>query len=263
MKNARLFALLLIPAWIFSSCEQATEEQERICLPQRMNATIVQGSRTEKIIADFHYKEDTEVLDRITWSNHQTHYFEYDEQGRIRVVRQVKVDKKVQEELWFHYDGALVNRIDRVEKNLDYVFLEPIDSTLVGYREFSYQGSLILEERYYSLTQNGHMELFEQKREYEYDSQGNILNALSTNIREKNSETVRLSYDKSKHPFSALQYYFSGESYVNNILTKSEAESGFDYSYDYELNAYNYPETIYEKLGAVNTRIIRYTYRFL
>jgi hypothetical protein len=69
-----------------------------------------------------------------------------------------------------------------------------------------------------------------------------------------------MTYDNNRHPFSDLQYYFTGESFVNNQLSKYLGEEDFSYSYDIELNEYGYPETIYEKLGLTHSRIIRYSY---
>jgi hypothetical protein len=51
------------------------------------------------------------------------------------VVRAIKVDVKVQEEKWFVYDDFLVERVDLVKRNLDYTYLEPLDSIYTGYVE--------------------------------------------------------------------------------------------------------------------------------
>ena len=69
-----------------------------------------------------------------------------------------------------------------------------------------------------------------------------------------------MTYDQSKHPYFALPYYFDGMSYVNNMLSRSEEESGMDYIYDLRLNEYEYPETVYEKLGSTYSRITSYSY---
>ena len=96
MKHYILLAVLAL--FLFTvACESVQEEEETICLPVNMSITLVQGQHTSKIIADFHYIPETERLDHITWSNHQTHYFEYDAMDRVRVVRAIKLDTKVQE----------------------------------------------------------------------------------------------------------------------------------------------------------------------
>ncbi len=253
-------SLLVIVILVVYSCESYDEELEVVFLPVNMTATIIQGTETKKIIADFHYVPDADLIDHITWSNHQTHYFEYDELDEILVVRQMKVDIKVQEEKWFQYDGALVVRINLVKRNLDYTFLEPIDSIYAGYITFEYQGESIVEEKRYEVSEDAKKTELVWKVDYEYDTKGNLLSSIASDPRTKSSESVIMTYDNSKHPFSDLHYYFSGESYVNNLLSKTLVEEGFEYNYELNLNEHGYPEIIYEKLGTTNTRIIRYSY---
>lgn len=259
MKHFILMAIVTLFLFLMA-CE--TTEEETICLPVNMSVTLIQGTQTSKIIADFHYIPETEQLDHITWSNHQTHYFEYDESDRIKVVRAMKVDIKVQEEKWFVYDGSLVERIDLVKRNLDYRLLEPVDSIYTGYVEFEYEGNSIIEESEYEISADGFREEYVRSVMYEYDGRGNLLSSTEVDPKSGDTNHMTMIYDQSKHPFRALQYYFSGESFVNNKLTKSEEESGFDYTYELLLNDYEYPETIYEKLGSSYTRIINYSYLY-
>jgi len=242
-----------------SSCETFQKEEEVVCLPTNMTATIIQGIESEKIIADFHYEEGTRMLDHITWSNHQTHIFEYDDAERLQVVRKVLVKEKVQNELWFEYDGELVERIVLVKKNLDYTFLEPIDSSYAGHIGFEYEGNEIIREERYEVPGGGGSEVLVRRVEYDRDEAGNITLATSYHP-DGSSSTVIYTYDTSKHPLSGLRYYFSGESYVNNMLTRSESAGNMDYTYDIDLNAQGYATIIYEKLGSANTRITRYSY---
>ena len=253
--------LFLFLALIFTiSCETATEEIEAICLPTNISITLIQGSQSSKIIADFHYIPETELLDHITWSNHQTHYFEYDTQNRMKVLRVKRIDDKVQEERWFEYEGSLVVRANLVIRNLDYTYLEPKDSIFAGYVEYEYSGENIVEEREYEISENGRTVEYIRKATYEYDDQDNLLSRTELDLKEEISSSGTMTYDQSKHPYSALQYYFSGESYVNNMLTRSE-DTDFSYTYDLKLNEYKYPETSYEKLGSAYTRIISYSYQ--
>ncbi len=253
-----VFALFLFTM----ACESVQEEEETICLPVNMSITLVQGSQTTKIIADFHYVPETERLDHITWSNHQTHYFEYDESDRIKVIRVFKVDAKVQEERWFVYDGFLVERIDLVKRNLDYTFLEPLDSIYTGYVEYIYEGENVIEESEYEISDGGYREEYIRKLTYAYDNKDNLLSSTELDPRSGESSSSTMTYDQSKHPYSDIQYYFIGESYVSNMLTRLEEESGFDYTYELSLNEYEYPNTVYEKLGAAYTRFISYSYKF-
>jgi hypothetical protein len=242
------------------SCDSTVEEAETVCLPLNMTITQVQGSMTSKIIADFHYEEGSDLLDHITWSNHQTHYFEYDESGKLSVVKMMKVDTKVLEELWFEYDGSLVEKVHLIKRNLDYVYLEPMDSIYTGYVDMEYNGNLITREAEYTIVANGNSKEFVKDVRYEYDAQGNLTSNTTMYPKTGHSESLDMTYDQSKHPFGGLQYYFNGESFVNNMVTKSESETGFEYTYDLRLNEYQYPDVIYEKLGSSNTRIFKYAY---
>lgn len=258
----KTFSFFAIAALFFTlvACDSAPEEEETICLPVNMTITLVQGSMTSKIIADFHYVPESDLIDHITWSNHQTHYFEYDASDRLAVVRAMKVDAKVQEEKWFVYDGSLVERVDLVIRNLDYVYLEPMDSIYSGYIEFEYNGNQVTRESEYEITANGHMEEFVRNVSYEYDIEGNLISRTESNPKTGETEHLTMSYDKSKHPFGGLQYYFNGESFVNNMVSKSVQETEFEYTYDLRLNEYEYPDIVYEKLGSTNTRIFKYGY---
>lgn len=258
MKNYILLAVL--PLFLLAiSCESVEPEIEPVCIPTNISMTVVQGSQTLKIIADFHYRPGTELLDRITWSNHQTHYFEYDESDRLKVIRVMNVDTKVQEERWYNYNGSLVESVDLIKRNLDYTYLEPLDSIYTGYVEYAYEGSYITEESEYEITADGHREEYTRKTSYGYDTEGNLIFRTDLDPISGVSTQTTMTYDQTRHPYFALQYYFQGESYVNNMLTRSE-ESGFDYTYNLTLNEYEYPETVYEKLGSAYTRIINYAY---
>jgi len=253
---------IAIAALFFSlvACESSMDEIETICLPVNMTITQVQGSMTNKIIADFHYLPESDLIDHITWSNHQTHYFEYDASHRLTVVRMMKVDAKVQNELWFVYDGSLVERVDLVTRNLDYVYLEPKDSIYTGFVELEYNGNQVIRESEFALIANGNKEEHVRNVTHEYDGQGNLISSTVLDPVSGETEHLSMSYDQSKHPFGGLQYYFNGESFVNNVVRKSVQETGFDYTYDLRLNEYEYPELIYEKLGSSSTRIIKYAY---
>lgn len=244
---------------LLCACESYYQEEEVICLPVNMSATIIQGNETKNLNADFTYIPGLDLLDHITWSNKQSHYFNYDELGKLQTVVHMKMEDRVQEEMWFVYDGSLVERIDLVKRNLDYYF-EPVDSVHLGYTKFGYLGKDVLSESRYEFTREGMLEEFTWKVEYAYDQKGNMLSCRAFDPRSESLESVDMTYDTSKHPFSGLQYYFNGESFVNNLLSKTVVEEGFDYNYEIELNEYGYPEIIIEKLGATHTRTISYSY---
>jgi len=243
-----------------TSCEIAPEELEPTCLPLKMSMTLVQGSQTTKILADFYYKDGMDLIDHITWSNHQTHFFEYDAMDRLKVVRMMKVDVRVQEERWFVYEDDLVRRVDLVKRNLDYAYLEPVDSIYTGYVEYEYQGAYVIEESEYAISEDGFREDYVRNVSYTYDGEGNLTSVEVLDPLSGERNYSHMTYDQSKHPYYALPYYFEGMSYVNNMLTRSETEGGLDYTYDLLLNEFEYPETVYEKLGSAYTRIISYSY---
>ncbi len=259
MKTLAFVAIAALFLSVFA-CESNVKEEESTCLPVNMTVTLVQGSMTSKIIADFHYLPESDLIDHITWSTHQTHFFEYDASGRLKVVRVMKVDYKVQEERWFVYNGSLVERVDLVTRNLDYVYLEPVDSTYTGFIEMEYNGNQVVRESEYEMKANGHKEVLVRNASYEYDYQGNLTGSTVTDVKSGDSEHQNMSYDQSKHPFGGLHYYFMGDSYVNNMISKTLVESEFEYTYDIQLNEYGYPDQIFEKLGSANTRIFRYSY---
>lgn len=259
MKHILLLSVLAF--FLFATaCETYTEESEANCLPLNISMTLVQASHTTKILADFYYVPETNLLDHITWSNHQTHYFEYDSMGRLKVVRKMKVDVRVQEERWFLYENDLVIRVDLVKRNLDYTYLEPVDSIFTGYVEYTYDGDHVTEENEYEISEGGYREDYVRKASYSYDGQGNLTAIEELDPRTGETNQISMSYDQSKHPYFGLDYYWEGMTYKNNMLSKTEEESGLDYTYEFLLNEYEYPETVYEKLGSAYTRIISYSY---
>jgi YD repeat-containing protein len=259
MKHILLLSVLAL-ILVATACETYTEETEATLLPLNISMTLVQGSQTTKILADFYYVPETNLLDHITWSNHQTHYFEYDAMGRLKVVRKMKVDVRVQEERWFYYENDLVKQVDLVKRNLDYTYLEPVDSIFTGYVEYTYDGENVIEESEYEITEGGYREEYIRKSSYSYDGQGNLIAVNELDPRTGETNQISMSYDQSKHPYFELTYYWEGMSYVNNMLSKTEQESGMDYTYEFLLNDHEYPETVYEKLGSAYTRIISYSY---
>ena len=259
MKSLPFIAVSALLLSLFA-CESHMDEIETICLPVNMTITQVQGSMTHKLIADFHYLPESDLIDHITWSNHQTHYFQYDASGRLAVLKIMKVDAKVQEEMWFVYEGSLAERVDLVTRNLDYVYLEPKDSIYTGYVELEYNGQQVIRESEYTLSAHGNQEELVRSVHHEYDVQGNLISSTVLDVVTGEKEHLSMSYDQSKHPFGGLQYYFNGESFVNNVVRKSVQETEFEYTYDLRLNEYQYPELIYEKLGSSSTRIIKYAY---
>jgi hypothetical protein len=259
--NRLFFTISVLSVFLISSCELSPEEEAEVALlPTNMTAIMITGSNTTRVIADFHYLPDSDLLDHITWSNHQTHYFEYNDSKQIKVVRQLKVMEKVQEEFWFTYEGEQISEVVLVKKNLDYAYLEPLDSIYTGRIAYEFEGKYVVRVTEYEVHQGNNKEYPVREASFECDGEGNILSSTTTypDGMEAN-ETVNMTYDTGNHPFSGLNYYFTGESFVNNPLTKTMGL--MDYSYDVSFNSQNYPEVIHEKLGLLISRIIRYTYK--
>ncbi len=254
------FSFSILAFVLLSSCEIISKEDARVTLlPTNMTATVVMGSSSSKIIADFYYVPDSDLLDHITWSNHQTHYFKYDASAKLQVLSQLKVLEKVQDEYWFSYDGERILEVQMIRRNLDYSSLEPLDSSYTGHIEYEYEGNLVIRETEYGVQKGNQKEYPLRELSYSYDGNGNMLSRVSNDLEAGGEEEItEMTYDSGNHPFSNLKYYFTGESFVNNPLSKSSGV--MDFSYDITMNEQNYPERIYEKMGAAHTKIIRYTY---
>ncbi len=258
----RQFVILsILSVFFISACEVSSEEEaDVLLLPTNMTASLISGSNSTRLIADFHYIPDSDLLDHITWSNHQTHFLTYDPSGRIIVLSKMKVKEKVREEFFYNYEGELVSEVILVKKNLDYTYLEPIDSTYTGRIQYEYEGKQVVRESEYGIQKESQMEYLVREASYAYDGEGNMLSrTLSYTDGNELDENTVMTYDSGKHPFSELAYYFIGESFVNNQLSKTIGS--MEYSYNVKLNAQNYPEAIYEKLGSFNTAVFRYTYK--
>ena len=96
---------------------------------------------------------------------------------------------------------------------------------------------------------------------YTCDVRGNLTFKVELDPASGETRETTLTYDQNKHPFYAPGYYFHGETYVNNMLTRTDGD--FKYTYETLLNEYTYPETVYEKLGSACSRIINYSYEIL
>ncbi len=257
--NRTFITIFFLSIILIFSCDSFEDEKQELVLPTNMTTTLVQGSSSIKIIADFHYRPESALLDHITWSNYQTHYFEYDAANKLTVVRKELVKEKVMEERWFRYEGETVSEVLLVKRNLDYTTLEPLDSSYTGHIDYDYEGSNITGETEYRIQQGVGTLYPVREVSYEYDEGGNILSRTTTYLDGSEAdETVTMSYDSGRHPFYGLNYYFTGESFVNNLLTRTVGS--MDYTYDVRLDSRDYPETIYEKLGSSYSRIMRHTY---
>lgn len=179
--------------------------------------------------------------------------------NKLTVVRKELVKEKVMEERWFRYEGETVSEVLLVKRNLDYTTPEPLDSSYTGHIDYDYEGSHITGETEYRIQQGVGTLYPVREVSYEYDEDGNFLSRSTIYLDGSEAdEIVTMGYDSGRHPFYGLNYYFTGESFVNNLLTRTVGS--MDYSYDVRLDSRDYPETIYEKRGSSYSRIMRYTY---
>jgi len=254
-----IYTLVTVTLIVASSCESENATLVR-CFPDRMSANII-GGVTGNLTADFHYVPDSELLDHITWSDKKTHYFEYDDFGNLTLVRLKRIDYKVQEEQWFSYEGNKIIRVDECVKRLDIIYLDPIegDSSYTGHREFEYSGNNITLEKIYQVEKNK-KETLVIENAYEYDGNGNIIRSVLTDIEAKSEETTALSYHQSKHPYSQINMVFTGETYINNVLSRTEQTDNLEYTYEIVFDNNKYPSEVIEKTNGRVSRVTRYTY---
>ncbi|MBN1131581.1 MAG: hypothetical protein JXR52_08330 [Bacteroidales bacterium] len=256
-RTASLISALILV--VLASCETESSREVR-CFPKRMAVTIA-GGETTKLTADFTYVPGTGLLDHITWSNKQTDYFEYNDRGLPVLVRMKKVGFKIQEELWFIYEDERLVRLDRCSRRLDIIYQEPVegDSTFTGFHLYDYAGNRIGRERIYTTSDGKKTELAEEI-EYVYDETGNVVRMTSTDAKTKKQDILNFSYHASHHPFSQIKFYFTGESFIHNIITKSDLSENLEVTYDIILDGNRYPQQVVERTNSVLSRVIQYTY---
>lgn len=254
-----IIPLLLILFMALPSCETAPEEEIR-CYPQKVTRKIADGTIITEIIADYRYEGDR--LDYIIMSNFQTHYYSYNENGRLESVsrKQVKEFRTLLSKLT--YDGGLVSKCDEYLVRLDPVTQEAIDTTLQGYREFFYDGDRLTGEDEYRMNEDTReMELVTEKT-YTLDANGNILEYLE--LDGMTGDTLAAgtyTYDSQHHPFSDLELLFEGGSHENNILRHTDHMSGDEYVHQIVYTKAMYPEqVIIRRNGNFNSEVISYTY---
>lgn len=162
------------------------------------------------------------------------------------------------------YEDGLVNRRDEYLMNLNRVTQEDLDTALVGYNEYEYNGDDVIAEKVFSKdNQDGEMVL-EFYKEYEYDLYGNISSYVCLDDIEGDTvEAFQYTYDTHKNPFSSIKMLFEGESYVNNISESYDVINDQVYGYTMAYTLTDFPLQIIIKQGSINLEIrtINYTCR--
>jgi len=253
----RLALLLSLSMLLMAGCE--TDQEESYCYPQRITQTIPEGSETTQVTADFNYEDNR--LDHIIWSNFQTHYFSYLEDGNLRSVAKKNVQTFRTRESVMVYDEGRVSRTNKYSISLDRFTQENLDTTFTGYHLFTYEdGHIVLEEVYSNNEENTGADLAAYNM-YTYDAVGNITRAVS--LTAKGGDTLSASsftYDNKKHPFNGLELPFEGESHINNVHERTDLVSGDVYFHQVIYTPSDYPEQLNIKQESYLTEVIRIDY---
>jgi hypothetical protein len=243
---------------ILFSCGGKGDEIQ--CYPTRVKRTISTGTGANSITADYKYTGD--LVDRIIWSNSQTHYYYYDDQRRLTEIERVNVARLQKTELFFTYEENLLTRIDNYLVNLDYVTQEDVDTVFTGYREMTYDAGRVIEENIYDVLTEQDDEIQHTYREkFEYDASGNLTSfEVIDMVRNTPVESYTMTYDLANNPYSAIDIYFDEASHVNNIVEKQDHIANETYSYTISYNANSYPQQIIIKLEGYLSEAISFDY---
>ncbi len=250
-------AIIVLTSVMVSGCDE--QAYETSCLPERIIRKESGTIKVSSVIADFKYEGDK--LERIVWSNSQTHFNSYSEEGKLIKVARKNIQNFQKLESHITYDHALAVRTDEYRMRLDQSTQEDIDTVHVGYREFEYDGDKLVAERVFEKGDDSdRMELAKYK-EYEYDLSGNMVKHVSfDDYKGDTIEAFSYMYDNRKHPFSSLDLLFEGETHVNNILTKTDLLRGVVYSYKNVYSYTSFPEQIIIEQGNILTEVVSINY---
>ena len=253
----RTISYIIPLLFVFSSgCEVVPVEIE--CYPQRVKTTLSTGAGAASITAD--YKYTGKLVDRIIWSNSQTHYFSYDAENQLSKVEEVNVKTLIKTEYRITYDGYQLTRIDKYISILDYLTQEPVDTSYVGYQTLQHNGAYVSDEEVYERKKENKDFSLKFKKKYSYDLAGNISSLVSLKPSGDTAESYTFSYDLLKNPYDALKLYFNGESFVNNILQREDLLNDNTYTYQVIYNANQYPDQVNIKEDGLLFQVVTYDY---
>ncbi|MFZ5940077.1 MAG: hypothetical protein ACOYXB_05840 [Bacteroidota bacterium] len=239
------------------SCDPAADKTK--CYPTRITTTIASGGGSSSIISDYHYEGDT--LSYIIFSTGQTHYFQYNDDGKLSTVREVNDKLLRKDEYVLTYDGKDLTRVDISVMNLDYEYRTDLDTFYYAYREYEYTGKHITKEYDYSRSDSDAAFTLQKETDYSWDESGNLSAIVISDISPEVVTTINMSYDVGNHPFSALNLLFDGkESHVNNLVSMTNDQTGSEFAFTLVYNDHLYPEQLIEKENGTINRIVRYDY---
>lgn len=252
--SSHIVVLLLL---FLLGCEFETGEVQ--CYPQRVKTLISTGAGAESITAD--YKYEGKLIDRIIWSNKQTHYFSYDAQNQLTKVEEYDIQYLLMTAYDLTYDGLQLSRIDKYISRLDYLLHEPLDTAYLGYQVFVHKGAEISNEEVYEREDEAQEFYLKYTREYTYDESGNLTSMVSMDAVESDTaEAYIYSYDFEKNPYGALKLYFNGESFINNVLQRENLLNDEIYTYQIIYTPNQYPEQINVKQEGTLYQVITFDY---
>ncbi len=255
--NRIFLTLVFLVTIAFFGCDDMQPEVS--CFPQRITRMNAEGTKATSVTADFKY--EGERLDRIVWSDYQTHYFIYREDGKLEKVERKNVQNYQKHESRVRYASELAERIDEYRMRLDRFTHEDVDTVHVGYRVFEYDGDkLVVEEVYEKMDDSDGMEM-KRYNEYAYDIAGNIIEYVSyKGIQGDTIEAYGYTYDSRRHPFSSLELLFDGESHVNNVLQRTNLQKGVTYFNQIIYTPSSFPEQINVKQEDYLTEVVSIDY---
>lgn len=232
-----------------------------MCYPD-WEKTTIGGTSAFSITADYKYSEVNEkLIDRIIWSNSQTHYFSYNAEDHLIKAEEFDVKALLKREFRIEYSGNQISRIDKYISNLNYFTQEEEDTAYVAYHTFQHDKGNVSEEEEYRRADESQDFTLKYRKEYKYDDIGNVTSLVSMDVAANDTaEAYTYLYDLQNNPFKALHLIFKGETFVNNILEKVDLLTDETYSYQIIYNASLYPEQINVKLDGYFYSVITYGY---
>lgn len=257
MKRSYFYIIPLL--FVLNACEV---EHVEMCYPVRVKTTQAIGTSATSITADYKYNETNEnLIDRIVWSNSQTHYFSYNKENQLVKVEKFDIKGLVKNEYRIEYSGNSILRIDKYLSHLNYFTQEEEDTAYVSYHTFIHDKGNVSTEEEYRLGDGSQEFALRFKKEYKYDDLGNISSLVSMDVAANDTaESYTFIYDLQKNPYNALQLIFNGETFVNNILQKVDLLTDEIYNYTVQYNPSMYPNQVSIKVGSYWSQHITYEY---
>jgi hypothetical protein len=234
-------------------------EQETQCYPGRVSTTIAEGTNATMITADYQY--DGDRPDRIIFSNFQTHFFEYDDNGRIRSVARKNVQTFQNLTSVYTYSDGEAVRSDEYRIRLDRFTQENLDTVHTGYRLFEYEGGNVTGEQEFAIDPASGAATLSLYKTYTYDASGNMSKYVC--LDEVDGDTIEASeyqYDLQRHPYRDLGLVFEGATHVNNVLRRTDLLTGEVFNHQVIYTTAGYPEQINVKQESYLVEVTRYDY---